>query len=165
MFSLLVTSCSQSEITNHNSKIDNARCRTLAVTARLCLVAVLTVCAAARAGEKCWWPEDKPAATAQAPARPRGASGWFMSFYRDTLSQVDGIRTCRFEPTCGGYARQAIGKHGPLLGWIMGCERAVRYHGDTTTYRRAVLDGHLRLLDPVSDTDWWFRHPFRRKQP
>jgi len=127
-------------------------------------VVVVAIGSWACAGEKCWWPPDKPATTA-APARARGVSGWFMRFYRDYLSQVDGMRTCRFEPTCGGYARQAIRRHGALLGWIMGCERSIRYHGDTTTYPRAVSDGHLRLLDPVSDSDWWFRHPFRRRQP
>ena len=30
---------------------------------------------------------------------------------------------------------------------------------------RAIVEGHLRLLDPVGDNDFWLRRPFRRKQP
>ena len=111
---------------------------------------------------------------AEQPARPAGEpsaastpglTGRFMDFYARRLSNVDAVRSCRFVPTCGDYARQAIGKHGPLLGWIMGCERSIRWHGDRRTYRRALVDGHLRLRDPVADNDFWFPHPFRRVQP
>ena len=117
------------------------------------------------AGQKGWWPEDEARPKAATEGRAGGPSGWLMWMYRDYLSQVDAMRTCRFEPTCGSYCRQAIRRHGPLLGWLMGCERAIRYHGDTTTYRRAIIDGHLRLLDPVADNDSWFGRPFRRRQP
>lgn len=29
--------------------------------------------------------------------------------------------SCRFQPTCSEYARQAILKHGPLKGWLWLC--------------------------------------------
>ena len=146
-------------VTHHASRI--TRC----LPASLLLIALAAGGSMAQGGEKGWWPEDRPARVAKAAERPRGASGWLMWLYKNYVSQVDAIRTCRFEPTCGAYARQAIRTHGPLLGWLMGCDRAIRYHGDTTTYRRAVLDGHIRLLDPVGDNDFWFRRPFRKQQP
>ena len=88
-----------------------------------------------------------------------------MALYGNYISQVDAVRTCRFEPTCGAYCREAIRRHGALLGWIMGCDRSIRYHDDTVTYPRGIVDGHLRLLDPVDDNDFWFRRPFRARQP
>ena len=126
---------------------------------------VLSLASAACAGQKGWWPEDGAAAKAPREGRAGGPSGWFMWVYRDYISQVDAVRTCRFEPTCGAYCREAIRKHGPLLGWIMGCERAMRYHRDTITYPRGIVVGHLRVLDPVADNDFWLRRPFRRRQP
>ncbi|MFP4057073.1 MAG: membrane protein insertion efficiency factor YidD [Candidatus Brocadiia bacterium] len=117
----------------------------------------------------CGLPACAPRAPDQAPAeqrrrRPRSVPGWAMWLYKHYLAQVDAHRTCRFRPTCGDYARQAIRKHGPLLGWVMGCERAIRYHGDTGTYRR-TLEGETRLVDEVEDNDFWFAAPFRRTQP
>jgi len=117
----------------------------------------------ASAAQGGWWPEDDAVkAKSESRDRARGPSGWLMVLYRDYLSQVDGVRTCRFEPTCGAYCREAIRRHGPLLGWIMGCERAIRYHDDTISYRLTIIGGELRMLDPVSDNDFWFRRPAAR---
>jgi len=88
-----------------------------------------------------------------------------MWLYKYHISQVDAMRTCRFSPTCGEYARHALRKHGPLLGWVMACERAIRFHQDSRTYRRVFIDRYSLLLDPVSENDFWFRHPFRKRQP
>ena len=119
----------------------------------------------ASAAQGGWWPEDDAVkAKSESRDRARGPSGWLMVLYRDYLSQVDGVRTCRFEPTCGAYCREAIGRHGPLLGWIMGCERAIRYHDDTIAYPLTIIGGELRLLDPVSDNDFWFRRPAARSR-
>ena len=87
-----------------------------------------------------------------------------MWLYGRHISQVDATRSCRFEPTCGDYAREAIRKHGALVGWLMACDRTIRYHGDMQTYERAFHDG-TRLLDPVSDNDFWLARPFARRQP
>jgi len=102
-----------------------------------------------------------------APAKPKARASVpsiIMGFYGNYISQVDGTRSCRFEPTCGDYARDAIRRHGALLGWLVACERLIRYHGDTETYERIYHDG-TRLVDPVSDNDFWFARPFARKQP
>jgi putative component of membrane protein insertase Oxa1/YidC/SpoIIIJ protein YidD len=126
------------------------------------LLLALALGASAAGAERAPWPDETPPAAQQAE-RPRSVPGWLMWVYQHHISQVDAARTCRFEPTCGAYAREAIRRHGPLLGWLMACDRAIRYHGDTKTYRRALQDGHTRLLDPVSDNDFWCLP--RRKQP
>ena len=35
---------------------------------------------------------------------------------------------CRFEPTCSHFAREAIGKHGPLRGAWLAARRVSRCH-------------------------------------
>ena len=47
--------------------------------------------------------------------------------YRRLVSPVL-PQTCRFHPTCSGYAIQAIDRHGPVLGvWLALC-RILRCH-------------------------------------
>ena len=35
---------------------------------------------------------------------------------------------CRFQPTCSGYARQAIERHGAVAGCLLGLRRIARCH-------------------------------------
>ncbi len=37
-------------------------------------------------------------------------------------------RTCRFHPTCSGYARQALERHGAIRGSILSLRRIARCH-------------------------------------
>jgi len=79
----------------------------------------------------------------------------FVRFYSNYISPIDGP-TCIFTPTCASYAIQAIRKHGPILGWIMGCERSMRYHKDMHYYPRIYAGNRLHLYDPVEANDFWF---------
>jgi len=126
------------------------------------LAVLLVACGTALGAERIPWPDETPPPP-KVDDTPRSLPGLVMWLYK-RVSQVKISRSCRFEPTCGDYAREAIAKHGPLLGWLMGCERAIRFHGDTRTYRRAVIDGRTRLLDPVSDNDFWLPAP-PKKEP
>jgi putative membrane protein insertion efficiency factor len=47
--------------------------------------------------------------------------------YRLFLSPVLPM-SCRFHPTCSGYAIEAIETHGPLRGGWLACRRIVRCH-------------------------------------
>jgi len=127
------------------------------------LAVLLLACGTGLAAERIPWPDETPP-TPKVETTPRSLPSLFMWLYKNCISQVDVARTCRFTPTCGDYARETIARHGPWLGWLMGCERAIRYHGDTRTYRRTVIDGQTRLVDPVSDNDFWLpSHP--KKKP
>ena len=142
----------RSRVTHHASRV-------------LPFILVLLAAGAAQAGQRGWWPDDERPEPAATRDRPKSVPDLFMWLYQHHISRVDAIRQCRFEPSCGLYCRNAIRKHGWALGWIMGLERSIRYHSDTATYPRLVDDGHLHLSDPVADNDFWFRRPFRRRQP
>lgn len=47
--------------------------------------------------------------------------------YKGTLSPLLG-RTCRFEPTCSTYFREAVVKYGPVRGSLRGLARICRCH-------------------------------------
>ena len=74
------------------------------------------------------------------------------------ISRVDGP-TCPLYPTCSGFARQAVERHGFLLGSIMAADRILRNHADRTSYELVVRRRRARLSDPVSDHDFWFTTP------
>ena len=44
---------------------------------------------------------------------------WLIRFYRKYLSKAKGQPTCRFTPTCSGYALQAFEKRGFFIGMIL----------------------------------------------
>lgn len=47
--------------------------------------------------------------------------------YRWLISPILPV-SCRYHPTCSGYAIQAIDRHGPLLGLWLALARIVRCH-------------------------------------
>ena len=51
----------------------------------------------------------------------------FVRFYQLTFSSFMG-HTCRFQPTCSEYARQAIEIHGPLKGGYLTLKRLLKCH-------------------------------------
>ena len=73
-----------------------------------------------------------------------------LRFYQEFISPIDGDR-CPMTPTCSQYAAQAFKKHGPVMGWIMTCDRLTR----CGLHKEPAL-----RLDPVADNDfWWFTAP------
>lgn len=81
----------------------------------------------------------------------------FIRFYQEHISVVDGNR-CPMYPSCSSYASRAFKKHGPVLGWIMACDRLVRCGRDESNVsRKVLLDKNELIYDPVSANDfWWF---------
>ncbi len=75
--------------------------------------------------------------------------------YQEVISPADG-RSCRFFPSCSVYTLEAVHRHGPARGLVMGLERVQRNH-DGWHYAPCRLDGAVLLADPVAANDWWFR--------
>ncbi len=80
-----------------------------------------------------------------------------MGFYQKHISAIDGNR-CPMTPSCSEYAKQAVKKHGPILGWIMACDRLLRCGRSEQKIAPLIKtkDG-LRHFDPLEHNDfWWF---------
>lgn len=80
-----------------------------------------------------------------------------IRFYRTVISPADGSR-CPMYPTCSTYARQVFEKHGPILGWIMTCDRLVRCGRDEARLSPHIaVESGKAVYDPVEANDfWWF---------
>lgn len=86
------------------------------------------------------------------------ADNMIVKFFQEHISPVDGPR-CTLTPTCSAYAKEAIEKHGPVIGWIMTCDRLQRCGGDENHLSQPVSSGtSVRYHDPVKANDfWWFQ--------
>lgn len=77
-----------------------------------------------------------------------------ITFFQKILSPVDGA-TCDFYPTCSGYSKQALKKHGFFLGIAMASERIIRDHNQEG-YDLIFKFGRYYIYDPVENNDFWF---------
>jgi hypothetical protein len=68
---------------------------------------------------------------------------WALEAYRLLLGPWIG-QSCRFEPTCSRYAKEAIEQHGAAAGAYLATRRLLRCHPWCEA-------GH----DPVPDTETW----------
>jgi len=76
-------------------------------------------------------------------------------FFRKYISSADQDR-CPMHPTCSTYCVEAIKKHGPVLGWIMTCDRLMRCGRDELKLSPPIwIEGKKRCNDPLSDNDFW----------
>lgn len=75
--------------------------------------------------------------------------------YSRLISPLMGPK-CRFYPTCSAYARQALDRHGPLVGLWLTVRRLLSCHPWT---RRPGID-------PVPDQfEWWPFFGYKRRSP
>jgi hypothetical protein len=77
-------------------------------------------------------------------------------FWSDGLSRADGDR-CAHEPSCSAFARKAMLRHPfPLSGWMA---LARLWRGARSSALRdlplVLVDGALRLLDRLEDSEFW----------
>lgn len=49
-----------------------------------------------------------------------------VRFYQNNISSLKMVSTCRFEPTCSGYALEAISRHSFLRGTMMALARLAK---------------------------------------
>jgi putative component of membrane protein insertase Oxa1/YidC/SpoIIIJ protein YidD len=79
-------------------------------------------------------------------------------FFRKYISNADDDR-CPMHPTCSTYCIEAIKKHGPVLGWIMTCDRLIRCGRDEMKLSPPIwFEGKKRCYDPLSDNDFWLNN-------
>lgn len=79
-----------------------------------------------------------------------------VRFFREYISPIDGDR-CPMHPTCSAYAVESLRKHGPVLGWIMTCDRLLRCGGDEIARSPLVrINDKYYCDDPVENNDFWY---------
>jgi putative membrane protein insertion efficiency factor len=78
-----------------------------------------------------------------------------IHFYQKYVSPAIG-GSCPMYPSCSNYCVHAVKQHGPLMGWIMTCDRLMRCGRDETKRAPLVRTRHdRRYYDPVSENDFW----------
>lgn len=79
-----------------------------------------------------------------------------VEFYRKYISTVAGSR-CSMYPSCSKYSIDALKKHGPVVGYIMTCDRLMRCGRDEVRLSSPVwINGKRRCYDPVRNNDFWW---------
>lgn len=82
----------------------------------------------------------------------------YLQFFQRVLSPVDGARSNMY-PTGSAYARQALAKHGALLGIVLTTERLLHEGNEGQVAPRIRKYGLWRIYDPVEANDWWWQAP------
>ena len=104
-----------------------------------------------------WEPEQWPAPAPGVYAGPveveeTGALAALWRWYR-ARSDRDGAR-CPYYPTCSGFARTSVRRHGLVVGGWLAADRLMReYPGmaEVDHYPLVTPHGHPRFLDPVPE--------------
>ncbi len=79
-----------------------------------------------------------------------------IQIFRNYISGADGNR-CPMHPSCSTYSMEALKKHGPLMGWVMTCDRLLRCGRDELKLSPSIMvRGKTRTYDPVSNNDFWW---------
>jgi putative component of membrane protein insertase Oxa1/YidC/SpoIIIJ protein YidD len=88
----------------------------------------------------------------------------YLYFFQRVISPVDGARSNMY-PTGSAYARQAIKKHGALIGLVLTTERLMHEGNEDQVSPRIRKYGLWRVYDPVEANDWWWYGPDWVYQP
>lgn len=79
-------------------------------------------------------------------------------FYSNHLTKVDGPR-CEHRPTCSRYARDAMRKHGSVVGSWLTIDRLLRTNSSSSLRTLPVIkyyEGRPYFADPVDENDFFF---------
>jgi hypothetical protein len=109
-------------------------------------------------------PPSPPVSSASAPDFPGVVFDVYLRFFQQVISPVDGARSNMY-PTGSDYARQAIKKHGALLGTALTTERLMHEGNEGRRAPRIRKYGLWRIYDPVEANDWWWHSPHWVYQP
>ncbi|MDX8412926.1 MAG: membrane protein insertion efficiency factor YidD [Mariprofundales bacterium] len=77
-----------------------------------------------------------------------------MRFFQNIVGTLDG-RACADYPVCSLYARQALHKHGLVLGSWLAMDRIIHEVGDLQQGPFINYQGEQRVYDPLSRNDFW----------
>ncbi len=84
----------------------------------------------------------------------------FLGIYSEPLNHMAAVRrgVCPMYPSCSQYSRQAVGKHGFVVGWAMAMDRLLRCGRDELKRAPKILvHGEWKFYDPLSANDnWWY---------
>ena len=87
-------------------------------------------------------------------APPAAPSMLPSAFWQAFVGRIDG-RSCPSYPVCSAYAREAIRRHGLLIGSWLALDRLIHEGGDLARGPRIRIDGVPRLYDPLQRNDFW----------
>ena len=109
-------------------------------------------------------PAEPPATPVLAGSLPALVLDASLRFFQQVISPVDGARSTMY-PTGSAYARQAIKKHGALLGVLLTTERLMHEGNENQVAPQIRKYGIWRVYDPVEANDWWWSGPDWVYQP
>lgn len=107
---------------------------------------------------KGWQRVAPPAPDTALPSPASIALDAALRFFQQVISPLDGARSTMY-PTGSAYARQAIKKHGALLGTVLTFERLMHEGNESQVAPRIRKYGLWRTHDPVEANDWWWHGP------
>lgn len=81
-------------------------------------------------------------------------AGFPVVFYQHGIGHLDG-RSCPSYPVCSAYARQAVARHGLLLGSWMALDRLIHETDDLHRGPWVRVDGEIRLNDSLERNSFW----------
>lgn len=101
---------------------------------------------------------ERPAAAPAERSLPALVCDASLRFFQQVISPVDGARSTMY-PTGSAYAREAIKKHGALLGLVLTAERLMHEGNEAQVAPSIRKYGIWRVYDPVEANDWWWYGP------
>ena len=139
----------------------------------VCLIVLWTLCVAgetpaeqatAMRAPRLSQPAERPASPVPEGSLPVLVFDAYLHFFQQVISPVDSARSNMY-PTGSAYARQAIKKHGALLGAVLTTERLMHEGNEEQVAPRIRKYGLWRVYDPVEANDWWWHGPDWVYQP
>ena len=95
----------------------------------------------------------------EAPGNDDNLLAATIQVYRGPLNHLSAVRrgTCPMYPSCSNYSKQAIQKHGMIIGWMMTTDRLMRCGRDEMKLSPQIfINGRLLYHDPVEINDYWW---------
>lgn len=124
----------------------SSRTRIVNLPALLCAAIMI-------AGTGCGWINRPPARE-----DPGSAAGAFIHIYQGPLNHLSAVKDggCPMHPSCSSYGLEAFARHGPLMGWVMICDRLMRCGRDECALSpEIIVDGRWKTFDPLENNiDW-----------